>query len=201
MANPRDAAAHTAPEWIVPLVRAILAVVPAVVITFSPDHSPESGLIVFGCWALATGLVVGALSLRRFGDRVSRSLFAANGVITTAAGILALGLFGGGLGFFLYLVTVWAALTGFLELYAGLRVRGRSTSSRDWLTAGGLTAVLAIVFLLLPPNAVVAVGLLGAYLVILAVFLGIAAFSLKWNVAGKARAATASAALSDSDPS
>ncbi len=68
----------------------------------------------------------------------------------------------------------------------------------DAITAGALTVVLAVAFLLVPPDLVVqyggveqregqltapvvAVGLLGAYAAIVAVFLVIAALSMKWG--------------------
>ena len=199
MTQTRVAAAHTSTEWFVPLGRAILLAVPAIAITFSEDHGPRFGLIVFGIWALVSGLVVGALSLRLLGDPLSRRLFATNGVISAAAGLVALGLVGAlgaeeGLGTFLFLVTVWAACTGVVEFYAGWRTRTTQAASRDWRMAGGLTVILALVLMILPPHAVVSVGLLGAYFAILAVFLGIAAFSLKWDSATAARAVDAPAA-------
>ena len=55
--------------------------------------------------------------------------------------------------------------------------------ARDWIAVGALTALLAIVFLLLPPDAVTAVGLLCGYLVIVGVYLIIGGFSLKWAAA------------------
>ena len=84
-------------------------------------------------------------------------------------------------------MSVWAAVTGFIELYAGIRPRAHP-GRRDWIAAGGFTALLAIVFLLLPPDAVTAVGLLGGYLVILGVYLVIGGFSLKWAAAPGAAA-------------
>ncbi|MFE6964968.1 HdeD family acid-resistance protein [Agromyces sp. NPDC057679] len=179
MATARDASPERPQYWVVPVVRGLLAVVPAVVITFSPNHSPELGLLVFGIWAVVSGLVVGALSLRLLVGRGIRSLFAINAVVTVVAGLLALSV-PGGLPFLLYLVSVWAAVTGFVELYAGLRSRGRTSAARDWIAVGAFTAILAVVFLLLPPDAVTAVGLLGGYLVILGVFLVIGGLSLKW---------------------
>ena len=103
--------------------------------------------------------------------------------MTVVAGLLALTVPGGGLPFLLYLVSVWAAVTGFVELFAGLRARGKVAAARDWIAVGALTALLAIVFLLLPPDAVTAVGLLGGYLVIVGVYLIIGGFSLKWAAA------------------
>ncbi|WP_051138742.1 HdeD family acid-resistance protein [Agromyces italicus] len=179
MATARDASPERPQYWVVPVVRGLLAVVPAVVITFSPNHAPELGLLVFGIWAVVSGLVVGALSLRLLVGRGIRSLVAINAVVTVVAGLLALSV-PGGLPFMLYLVSVWAAVTGFVELYAGLRSRGRTAAARDWTAVGAFTAILAIVFLLLPPDAVTAVGLLGGYLVILGVFLVIGGLSLKW---------------------
>jgi uncharacterized membrane protein HdeD (DUF308 family) len=187
VATARDAAPERTQYWVVPVVRGLLALVPSAVITFSPNHSPELGLLVFGVWAIASGLVVGALSLRLLADRGIRSLVLVNAVVTVAAGLLAVTV-PGGLPFLLYLVSVWAAVTGFVELFAGLRARGRTPAARDWIAAGGFTALLAIVFLLLPPDAVTAVGLLGAYFVILGVYLVIGGFSLKWAAAPGAAA-------------
>jgi uncharacterized membrane protein HdeD (DUF308 family) len=182
VATARDAAPERTPYWVVPVVRGLLAIVPATVITFSQNHSPELGLLVFGTWAVISGLVVGALSMRLVRARGIRSLFIVTAVVTVAAGLLALTV-PGGLPFLLYLVSVWAAVTGFVELFAVLRARGRTAAARDWIAAGALTAVLAIVFLLLPPDSVTAVGLFGGYLVILGVYLVIGGFSLKWATA------------------
>ena len=182
--------------WTVPVVRAALALIPAAVITFTADHAAQFGLLVFGAFALASGLLLAGLGWRTLADPRERTLFAVQGAVGVLAGALALALNGGGLGFFLYLVTVWAAVTGFLELYSGLRVRGRSASARDWMLVGGLTAALSLAFLLLPPNAVVSVGLFGAYLVIVGVYLAIAGLSLKWASADVPAAAHSS---NDSD--
>ena len=187
MATARDSAPERTRYWVVPVVRGLLALVPAAVITFSQNHAPELGLVVFGTWAIVSGLIVGALSLRVVDDRGIRSLFLVNAIVTVTAGLLALTV-PGGLPFLLYLVSVWAAVTGFVELYAGLRARGRTPAARDWIAAGAFTALLAIVFLLLPPDSVTAVGLLGAYLVILGVYLVIGGFSLKWAAAPDAAA-------------
>jgi len=58
VATARDAAPERTQYWVVPVVRGLLALVPAAVITFSPNHSPELGLLVFGSWAIVSGLVL-----------------------------------------------------------------------------------------------------------------------------------------------
>lgn len=166
--------------WIVPAVRAAIALVTAVVVTFTQGaHTPVFGLIVFGCFAIADGIATAALTFL-FGPRtLTRTLFVIQGVVGVVAGALALALASSGLGLFLYLVTVWGALTGFLELYSGLRDRARDAAARDWVITGALTAVLALVLLLVPADALLAVGLFGAWAVIVGVFQGIGAVSLR----------------------
>ncbi|MEO8907609.1 MAG: DUF308 domain-containing protein [Microbacteriaceae bacterium] len=177
MAVPRDR------YWLVPLGRAAAALIVGAIITFNPNHSAVIGLTVFGAFALVSGLVTGAGALA-LADRVVRPLFLAQGAFGVVAGVaaLVLGLGGSGLGVFLFVVSVWAALTGFSELYCGLRVRGTLIAGRDWLVVGVLTAVLAIVFLLIPADAVLAVGLFGAYAVVIGVYLAIGAFTIKWGM-------------------
>ena len=194
MADARDAAPERAASWLVPVVRGTLALPPAALITFSQDHSPALGLTVFGVWAVVAGVVVGAMSARLIADRTVRWMFVANGVVTAAAGLLALGLrdtASNGVGAFTFTVAVWAAVTGIVELIAGIIRRGRTPAARDWVAAGALTAVLALVFVLLPLDPVTAVGLLGAYLVMLGVLLLIGGFSLKWAATGPADAGAA----------
>jgi uncharacterized membrane protein HdeD (DUF308 family) len=194
---PATTTTDDAPAWYVPLARAVPALVLALVITFSPDHSSALGLVSLGVF----GIVAGA-SLAAFGFRsakgVTRTITLAQGLVTIAAGIAAIVAPGGGLPYFVFVLTAFAAITGFLELYLGLRSRGRSRVSRDWVFAGALTAVLALVVLLLPPDfsqvftgpdgvtreltaSVIAVGALGAYWAILGVYLVIAGLSLKWQ--------------------
>lgn len=165
--------------WPVPVIRAIPALAVGFALTFMADHSPRVGLVAFGAFALLSGAIVLVLSLRLVTERVTRTIFVIQGIVGIIVGVVALLSFNGGLGLLLFIVPVFAAITGFLELYAGLKNRGTATG-RDWLTVGAFTAVAAIVFLLLPPDSVLATGLIGAYGILLGVFLVIAGLSLKW---------------------
>ncbi|MET1051911.1 MAG: hypothetical protein ABWX65_04655 [Mycetocola sp.] len=186
--------------WLVPVARAAVAAVAGVVITFSGDHSPWLGLSVFGGFAVLTALVEIILgSVRLSSDRVSRGTFLVQAIVTLLAGVVALVLApSSGLPAFFAIVLIWALLTGALELYSGFRLRGRSPLARDWTTIGGLTVLLAVAFLLVPPGldqqftgpdgiersltaSVVTVGIFGAYAAIAAVLLVIGGLSLKWG--------------------
>lgn len=186
--------------WMVPILRAVVALATAGVITFTAGHDARFGLTVFGVFALASGLVIGILSWRSLSDPVTRAFFVGQGVIGVVTGVLSLALSGGGLGMLLYVVTVWAALTGFLELYSGIRWRGRTPAAKDWTATGAFTVLLAVATLLVPPGLeqrfaapggvegvlradIVVVGLVGAYAAIVGVYLVIGGLSLKWAAA------------------
>ncbi|HEU4807692.1 MAG TPA: hypothetical protein VFT01_05470, partial [Homoserinimonas sp.] len=167
-------------HWMVPVLRAIPAIAVGVIITFTEDHGPRIGLIAFGVFALVSGAILLVGSLRTVTDPVVRGVFIAQGAISLIGGAASVLLWESGIGVLLLIVTVFAALTGVLELYAGLRSRG-TAPSRDWLTVGAYTAVAAIVFVLIPPDSILVIGLIGAYAIILGVFLLIAGLSLKWG--------------------
>lgn len=195
--------------WPVPLLRALPLTAVGLVTTFTLDHSPRVGLVGLGAAALGSGLVLALGSWRLLADRSSRTLQIAQGAVGVVVGVLALLLSGGGLPVLVALVVAWALITGALELVTGLRRRRRSPSSRDWTTVGVLTLALAVVFLAVPPDyarqlggieqvsgqltsSTVLVGVLGAYGVLVGVFLVIAALSLKWQAAPATPAGTTS---------
>lgn len=183
-------------SWYGLLARAVPALVLAGVVTFSADHSAPLGLTTFGIFAAATGAVITVFALRST-PGTTRTLQLVQGVVTLVAGVASLALTSAGLPFFVLLLTAFAVVTGFLELYLGLRSRRTDKAARDWIFAGGLTVLLAIVVLLVPPEfvqtfegpdgvvreltaSVIVVGVLGAYWAILGIYLVIAALSLKW---------------------
>ncbi|PJJ73689.1 hypothetical protein CLV46_3285 [Diaminobutyricimonas aerilata] len=190
-------AAPRALHWSLPIARAIPSAVLAAVITFSPNHSASFGLVAFGVFALVSGALIAALATRAVPERTSARLVLAHGVLTALAGVGALVGMTAGVAYLLGLVVTWAVLTGVLELAFALRGRRRIDGTRDSLFAGILTLALAAVLVFLPPDlvvefsgiegvsgtltsSIVAVGVIGAYAAVLAVFLIIGGLSLRW---------------------
>ncbi|MEO7007224.1 MAG: hypothetical protein ABI275_01985 [Terrimesophilobacter sp.] len=171
--------------WPVPLARAVPAGLLGLYTTFSADHSARLGLVLFGAFALASGVIL--LLLRdRFADRVVRGDFVLQGVLAALLGATTLAFNGGGLGLLLLVLPAFMAITGFLELYSGLRSRRHAVGSdligaRDMLAVGAFTAVMALVFLMIPQDPILAIGLLGAYGILLCVYLAIGSLSIKWG--------------------
>jgi uncharacterized membrane protein HdeD (DUF308 family) len=194
----QDNAAQRAAYWPVAIVRAIPAAILGLVITFVSNHSVGFGLISFGLFAVVSGLILAVMSWRRLAGSGARSFFVAQGVITVVAGVLALVFHSGSISVFFLIVTAFALITGFFELYSGLRTRRRFVASNDWLVSGVITVAAGAALLLVPPGlhqsvrtaegttgvldaSIVAVGILGAYAAILAIYLLIAGFSAKWG--------------------
>lgn len=191
--------------WILTAGRAALALVLGLAITFTSGHTAEFGLIAFGVYAIVSGLW---LLLGWFGPRAAttgRTAFRAAGVVSVLAGIAALVLPTGGNGYLVWVVSGWAVITGALELVTGIRARGTVTGWTDWITVGGLTIVLGIVMLVIPPDisdafsgdkgvqglltsAIILVGAIGAWAVITGVLQAIAAASPKLAARGASRA-------------
>jgi hypothetical protein len=216
--TPEDSAQRAA-YWPMPIARAIPAAALALVITFSADHSARFGLITFGTFGIVAGVGLAGLAWYRLIGSPVRSFFLAQALVTVAAGVVSLLLNGGGVRYLFLIVTIFAAITGFLELYSGLRTRRRFVGSGDWVAVGALTALTALAFVLIPPEytqtyrgpdhitrvldaSVVAVGALGAYAAIVTVYLVIAGLSAKWGTQATAAPAAASttAASTTADP-
>lgn len=183
--------------WYVPVARAVVALILATVVTFTADHSATLGLVTFGSWGIASGAVLSAVAIRAERRGTVRSITLVQGLTSVLAGVVAVTVSWAGLPFLIFLVSAVAAITGFLELYVGVRGRGRERSARDQVFVGALTIALAVAALLVPPGlnqqftgpdgvaraltaSVVMVGALGAYWAIVGVYLMIGGLSLRW---------------------
>ncbi|MFC4243937.1 HdeD family acid-resistance protein [Gryllotalpicola reticulitermitis] len=170
--------------WLAQLVRAVIAFAAGFVITLNQDHTAAFGIAMFALFAIVSGLAVGAFWFVT--DAGKRSLWIVQGALGVAAGIVTLIVHTGALGALLYGVSVWALLTGVTELFGGWRARrgvveaSVVVAARDRMLVGAATVVLAILYLIIPADNRLAVGLFGAYAIVIGVYLAIGAFSLKW---------------------
>ncbi len=184
--------------WLFVIVRAIPALVLGGAITFTAQHSPTLGLVSLGIFGLSTGAILIASVLWAPRADGSRPVVIGQAIVLLVVGAVSLALPGAGLEFLVLAVTAFAVITGFLELYLGVR-KGRPRSERrDGVFLGAVTVVLALAVLIVPPGfiqsstgpdgvvreltaSVIIVGLLGAYWVVIGIYLVIAGLSLKWS--------------------
>lgn len=165
--------------WMTLILRSIPALGAGLGVTFWQDHSTSIGLIAFGVLAASTGLVQLAGAFTTMTAGTDRAITVALGLISAAAGIAALISLGSSVATLLLILTMWAVLTGGLELYLGVRNK-RVGVARDWLSLGILTLLAALIFAIIAPDAGLTTGLLGGYALLVGVFLAIAGMSLKW---------------------
>jgi uncharacterized membrane protein HdeD (DUF308 family) len=177
----------------VQLLRALFAAASALMITFSSDHSAEIGFAVFGGFAAASGfiLILGAWQSVPAGSRWPFILLAVIDLLAAVASGVPTWRTDGA---FFVVVIIWAAASGLVELIAGLRARRTDPTAKDSITVGALGLVLAVILLIIPANyslqysvdgagaltlsgIILAVGMVGGYTAIVAVFLAIAGFS------------------------
>ncbi|MBS1673564.1 MAG: acyl-CoA synthetase [Actinobacteria bacterium] len=201
----------------VQLLRALFAAVAALMITFSADHSAIVGLSVFSGFALVSGLIyiIAAWLAMPEGWRWPYVLLAVVSVLTGMAGGVPAWR---STPLFFVVVIAWGALTGTVELVAGIRARrlaaaGRMPkhdSARDAILTGSLGLALAVGLLCVPTTyaltysiaeagsftltgITLAVGIFGAYAAVVAVFLGIAGLGPRAREEAPAAVGTAAA--------
>lgn len=195
------------PAWALPAGRAVVAIALGLVITFSADHSAPLGLLTFGVFALVTGLLIGGFAIGSGAGSPTRGASIAQGIVTALAGVAALTVTTGGVGYLVLVVSGWAIISGALELASGLRGRrqgtSRSIATNDSVLVGALTVILGIAVLVIPPDlaipfegdkgvsgiltsAVIVVGSIGFWGIITGVLLAISAASPRAVVDGGA---------------
>lgn len=175
------------------LLRALFAAASALMITFSPDHSAAVGFAVFGGFVAASGFIfaLGAWLTAPAGSRWPYILLAVIDLLTAVASGIPTWRTDA---VFFIVVIIWAAASGLVELIAGLRARRTDPTAKDAITVGALGLLLAVVLLIIPAGyslqysvdgphtltgIILAVGMVGGYTAIVAVFLAIAGFSPK----------------------
>jgi hypothetical protein len=160
------------------ILQAIPALVGAAVITFSSDHSPLVGLVVFAGVAIlmAGGQLMSAVSVAAWPR--ARTAMGVQAVSSIVAGGVAAAFLGGERFSLTLCVSIWAAVVALTSGLAGWFITDRSVA-REFLVLTGLAGLLAIVEAALPLNDVYAVGLLGAFFAVFGVFTVIAGVSIR----------------------
>jgi uncharacterized membrane protein HdeD (DUF308 family) len=172
------------------MARAVPAIVVAILITFTADHSSGFGFAVVGALAIATGAVILRGSfIPDVTAPIARRLHAA---VLLCGGIVALVLIAAPVSVLLFVILATFGVSGIVELSLGMRAKDRESTF-----LGALAAAVAVAALVVPADyalsyvvndethvltsAVMIVGVCGIYAAISGVYLVIAALSLKWT--------------------
>lgn len=160
--------------------RAAVSFVIGIFITFSQSHEASIGLLALGLfgigYAVANGVTTsvfgkGLLAIENMPLTISAFTIGLLALLVPAANP------GAQHAAFIFLVTGWALVSGSFELYLARRAGFKSQNGRETLINSVFSLLLGVLFLIAPLDVVSAVGFFGAYLIMSAVHLGIAAGS------------------------
>ena len=173
--------------YVVSFVRASTLLAAGLAIAFTAGHTAQFGLITFGVMALVSSVTLGVLAVGLESSTRARGLHIWQALVSLVVGALAVGLSTSGTLFLLWVIVLWSLLVGVSELFAGLRLPAGSALRQDWIVQGTMTVLLALVVLSQSADSVAVVGFVGAWAMILGVYLAIAGFSARWAQKDPAR--------------
>jgi uncharacterized membrane protein HdeD (DUF308 family) len=161
------------------IVRGVVAVVFGVLALVWPALTAVALALLFGAYALidGVGLIIAAF---RHGGWPRRLLSGLAGLLSFAAGAVAVVWPGITVLALAILVGAWALVTGISEIVAAIRLRQR-IRGEAWLAVGGLISAVAGLFILFRPLAG-AVGIaivLGCYALVFGILLTVAGIRLR----------------------
>lgn len=175
-----SAKSRVIPYYAVAFMRSVIMTATGLAIAFTGGHSAQFGLIVFGVMALVLSVGLGVAAGLLEGSSQARGLHLWQALVSFVVGSLAIGLSDAGTLLLLWAVVLWAILVGVAEAFAGWRLPSGAAQRKDWLAQGVITVVLALVVLSQPADSVAVIGFVGAWAVIMGVYLAIAGFSARF---------------------
>ncbi len=152
------------PNWWLIALRGVVAIIFAFCTFFAPEISLTALVLLFGAYALADGAFAIAAALRGRGSNETWWLLILEGIAGIATGIAAALWPGITALALLYVIAIWAIITGGFEIAAAVRLR--KVITREWLLgiAGLASIVFGVLLLLFPgPGALAVVFWIGAY--------------------------------------
>ena len=138
--------------WWLVLLRGVLAVVFGLFALFSPETALLALIFVWGFYALFDGITALALGFRH--RRTSHwGWHVLQGLVSVAAGIVALVWPGPTVLALVLIIGVWSIVLGVTEIAEAFSARKSGSSSWGWLLAGGIIAILFGIALIFSPGA------------------------------------------------
>ncbi len=169
-------------NWWAFVIRGVLAVVFGLIALFEPGVTMLSLVLVFAAYAVADGVFAIVSAVRAAKAHERWGWLALEGVVDIAAGAVAVAMPGITVVFFVWLLAVWAIVTGICMLAVAFKID--TDHGRWWLVLGGLASTVYGLMLVAAPmiGALVLTWWIGAYALVFGVAMLIAAFRLRAKV-------------------
>ncbi len=167
-------------NWWLVVLRGVLAILFGILAFVWPGITWLTLIIIFGVYAIIDGAVAVVTGLMRTKESPRWWTFVLEGLVSIAAGIVALILPELTILVLIYMIASWAVITGILEVAAAIRLRNEI--SNEWMLGlGGLVSIVLGVFLFFQPAAgsLAIIWTIAAYALIFGVLLVILGFRLR----------------------
>ena len=178
--------------WAVGL-RGILGILFGLICLFTPGVAVAVFVIMFAAYMLVDGAfaIVAGIKAARNGERWG--LLILEGIVDIAAGLVAVAWPGITLVALIWLIAIWAIVSGALMLWAAFTLN--ADHGRWWLALGGIASLIFGILLVLQPliGAIVLTLWIGAYAFVFGIFLLVLAFQLRMRKQERGRGAPAAA--------
>ena len=182
-----------AESWWAVGLRGILGILFGLICLLTPGLAVEVFVILFAAYMLVDGVfaIVAGIKAARNGERWG--LLILEGIVDLAAGLVAVLWPAITLVALVWLIAIWAVVTGALMLAGAFSLN--LDHGRWWLALGGIASIIFGILLVIEPliGAVVLTLWIGAYALVFGIFLLILAFQLHSKQEERARKAPAGA--------
>lgn len=167
--------------WWTFILRGVLAIAFGILAFFAPGLGIAVLVGLFAAWALIDGATTLFAGIRGRGSDRSWWLEVLEGIVSIAAGVIALLFPVYAAGILVILIAAWAILTGVFEIWTAIRLR-EQIKGEFWLGLAGVASILfgVILFVFPAAGALSLVWLIGSFAIVFGAFLLI----LGWRLRG-----------------
>lgn len=167
-------------NWWLLALRGVFAIIFGLIALFAPRIALFAFIIVFGVYAIIDGIAAVVIAIQERGSLSRWGWVLFEGIISILAGVVAFVYPGLTALALLFIVAIYAILTGILEIVAAFVIRG--FAAREW--ALGIAGVLSIIFgiiLFIRPGAglLTILWLVGIYAIVFGILFIVRAFQMR----------------------
>ena len=185
MAQPQALPSETGHWWALAL-RGAIAILFGLAALLRPGIALEALILLFGAYALVDGVfaIVGVFGGTRGGT--PRWLLFIEGIASILVGLIAFVLPGLTAILFLYLIAIWAIITGVSEIAMAIRLRREIRGEWALIVGGAFSVLFGVILAVIGPIAglLSLIWLIGVYAVAFGILMLITAFQVRGRDAG-----------------
>jgi len=167
-------------NWWMLALRGVLAIIFGLIALLAPGIALLAFVYVFGVYALIDGIMAAYIAIRERGSLSRWAWILFEGLLGIIAGIVAFIYPGLTALVLLYIVAIWAVVTGIMEIVTAIAIRG--FTAREWALglAGILSILFGIVLFIFPGTGLLSIlWLVGVYSIVFGILFIVRAFQMR----------------------